>query len=184
MKVCFDHLKPLLELPFIITLMDEEAKPVVADLIHRSGKRLSDLLCTKFAESVQRSETFIGSMQGQISAGRFHINFCHVVEIPIKPQIEQSVIVLHVDDNDPGHIFVTPVDQLPLARTLCEQIIAYTFISPDMPFGPSCGNVCLAKSASDDQWYRGVCVEEIDATNSIIFFADFGFQVSIFVLLV
>jgi hypothetical protein len=142
-------------------------------LKHPNGKTLNEIIKEKLSEG---SATAIPrEIQGEEIDGQFNYDKAHLAAlVPDKPDLLQNVYILHTES--PQQIFVCPENQIGLAEKLSEQCETYANIDKEMVgHSPSKGKLCLAKSKTDDSWYRAACID-INGDEYEMFFVDYGFM--------
>lgn len=131
---------------------------------------MTSLISGKLAEE---SPEIPPKIQGEELGGCFDYNRAHTASLN-PDEAETEVCVLFADS--PCRIFVCPVSQIGLAEKIMEQVANFCAIDESLTgFGPKKGQLCLAKSAEDDSWYRAAC-QETDGQIFDIFFVDYGFR--------
>lgn len=113
---------------------------------------------------------------GKVVGGNFDYDICHIAALPVTINEVQSVFVLHVES--PYQIFVCPASQIGLYEKIDAKVNEYCQeLALSHSHLPRCNHVCLAK-ASDEAWYRAVCLQDLGDDLFNMFFPDLGYTVN------
>ena len=164
------QIRPLLDNFITVQEITSENKYILS---HPNGAKVNDIIVKKLKEEVDTPVP--AEIQGQVGPCQFDYDKVHLATLNANdPNLEQKVVVLNA--SSPTNIYVCPIDQIGVAETIAEKVLAYAKIDENMTgFAPGFGKMCLAKSLEDGEWYRGACIEIIDDKFKI-FFVDYGFK--------
>eukprot|EP00094_Tigriopus_californicus_P006579 TCALIF_06335-PA protein Name:"Similar to TDRD1 Tudor domain-containing protein 1 (Homo sapiens)" AED:0.01 eAED:0.01 QI:165/0.7/0.72/0.90/0.8/0.90/11/100/1155 len=167
------HIAPQLEVPLTLQLVGKSDGEVpVVKLVHPSKLTFNEMLTAKLKEgdSVQFPKH---GRDCKVVGGNFDYDSCHIAALPATLNEVQSVFVLHVES--PFKIFVCPAAQIGLYEKVDDKINEYCQeLALTYSHLPRCNHVCLAK-ASDEAWYRAVCLQDLGDDLFNMFFPDLGY---------